>query len=125
MGRGNSDLIKDNQSKDNKDSKHRKTLTKNSTATSSKTKVLATNQKAGLSPSKLAGSTNHHPTVPAVSPPKPTNNVMAVTPDNQKLIEVGGEDSVTESFTSIDMGDKESNAALNASVYVSFVQAQN
>ena len=114
MGRGSPDLIKDNQSKDNKDSKHWATLTKNSAATPSKTKVLATNQNAGLSSSKSAGSTNHYSTVPVASPPKLMNCVTAVTPDNRKPIVVDGDDSV-KLFQLIDMGDKGSNAALTVS----------
>ena len=119
MGRGNSDLIKDNQSKDNKDSKHHWTTLKNSAAIRSKTKGAATNQEnTNLPPSKSAGRTNHHLTVPVVSPPKPTNDVVAVTPDNRKPIDVDGEDSVTESIISIDdnkMGGEGSDDAMNVS----------
>ena len=101
MGRNaEGQAIKDNQSKDNKDSKHHRTsLTKNSAATRSKTKGLTMNQNAGLSPSKSAGSTTPHPSVPAASPPKPTNDVKAVTPDNRKL-DADGENSI-KSFTSL------------------------
>ena len=118
MGRGNSELIKDNQSKDNKNSKNRTTLTKNSTATRSKAKGLATKQEknANLSPSKLTGRTNHHLTVSAASP---TKNIVAVTPNNRKPIDVDGEDSATESIISLiddnKKGGKASNDAMNAS----------
>ena len=121
MGRGNAEVIKDNQSKDNKDSKHRTTLTKNSAATRSKAKGSAqTNQakNADLFPSKSARRTNHQLTDPAASPPKPTNDVVVVTPDNRNPINVDGDNSVTKLIISLiddnKKGGKASDDAMNA-----------
>ena len=103
MGRGKSIVIKDNSTKDNKDSKHRKNQTTNSDATRSKASKCSAqmNQqpKNGelSSPSKSAGHTNHQRTDPVASPPKSTIDALVVTPDNQKSpINVDdGDDSVT------------------------------
>ena len=107
MGQGNSEVIKDNQSKDNKDPKHRKTQTTNSAATCSKAKGSAQiNQAKNVelsSPSKLVGRTKHQLTDPAAAPSKTTNDAVAVTPNNQKdPIDVNDRDDfVTKSSISL------------------------
>ena len=117
MGRGNADaqVIKNNQSKDNKDSKHNLTASNNVAATRSKTRVAATNQEnVNLPLSKLAGLTNQL-TVSVASPPKSTKNATLVTPDIRNSSTAYGDVSVSDSFKLTNMDDTESNPGLNAS----------
>ena len=103
MGRGNVEVqaIKNNQAKDDKDSKHR-TVTKPA-ATRSKKKDAATNQNGAPSFPNLVALMNQL-TSHSASPPKSTTNATSVTPDIRKNT-ADGDVSVSGSFHSVDMDD--------------------
>ena len=117
MCRGNADgqVIKKNQSKDNKDSKHTRPPSTNPAATRSKTKVAAMNQENVNSPlSKSVGQTNQL-TFSVASPLKSTNNASLVTPDIRYTSMADDNVSVSGSFKLTDMYDTERNPDLKAS----------